>query len=405
MKKKNIGLIPKLIMAIIIGIVIGTYMPRELVQILVTASSLFSTFLKFVIPFIILGFVTAGIADLSSGAGKLLGATTIISYISTVIAGLLAFTLIKTLFPFFMDPSLASKIGDPEAGMLPAIFSIPLKPMIDVTAAIVFAFMMGLGISALRKNNKGEVLYKIAFDFQSIIQMVLAKAIIPLLPLYIAGTFANIAFAGQVMNILSVFWKVYIVVMSLHLIYVALQFTVAGMYAKKNPIEMMKNQIPAYLTAVGTQSSAAAIPVNVDCAEKNGISKQIREFVIPLCATIHLSGSIISIVSFSVAVLMMNGMDSGINIVLPYIMMLGIAMVAAPGAPGGAVMSALPFFPMVGIPADGGLASLIIALHITQDSFGTAANISGDNAIAVAVDALNNKWRKKENKRKSEKIA
>lgn len=405
MKKKNIGLIPKLIMAIIIGIVIGTYMPRELVQILVTASSLFSTFLKFVIPFIILGFVTAGIADLSSGAGKLLGATTIISYVSTVIAGLLAFTLIKTLFPFFMDPSLVSKIGDPEAGMLPAIFSIPLKPMIDVTAAIVFAFMMGLGISALRKNNKGEVLYKIAFDFQSIIQMVLAKAIIPLLPLYIAGTFANIAFAGQVMNILSVFWKVYIVVMSLHLIYVALQFTVAGMYAKKNPIEMMKNQIPAYLTAVGTQSSAAAIPVNVDCAEKNGISKQIREFVIPLCATIHLSGSIISIVSFSVAVLMMNGMDSGINIVLPYIMMLGIAMVAAPGAPGGAVMSALPFFPMVGIPADGGLASLIIALHITQDSFGTAANISGDNAIAVAVDALNNKWRKKENKRKSEKIA
>ncbi|CEO04940.1 sodium:dicarboxylate symporter [[Clostridium] sordellii] len=405
MKKKNIGLIPKLIMAIIIGIVIGTYMPRELVQILVTASSLFSTFLKFVIPFIILGFVTAGIADLSSGAGKLLGATTIISYVSTVIAGLLAFTLIKTLFPFFMDPSLTSKIGDPEAGMLPAIFSIPLKPMIDVTAAIVFAFMMGLGISALRKNNKGEVLYKIAFDFQSIIQMVLAKAIIPLLPLYIAGTFANIAFAGQVMNILSVFWKVYIVVMSLHLIYVALQFTVSGMYAKKNPIEMMKNQIPAYLTAVGTQSSAAAIPVNVDCAEKNGISKQIREFVIPLCATIHLSGSIISIVSFSVAVLMMNGMDSGINIVLPYIMMLGIAMVAAPGAPGGAVMSALPFFPMVGIPADGGLASLIIALHITQDSFGTAANISGDNAIAVAVDALNNKWRKKENKRKSEKIA
>ena len=401
MKKKNIGLIPKLIMAIIIGIVIGTYMPRELVQILVTASSLFSTFLKFVIPFIILGFVTAGIADLSSGAGKLLGATTIISYVSTVIAGLLAFTLIKTLFPFFMDPSLTSKIGDPEAGMLPAIFSIPLKPMIDVTAAIVFAFMMGLGISALRKNNKGEVLYKIAFDFQSIIQMVLAKAIIPLLPLYIAGTFANIAFAGQVMNILSVFWKVYIVVMSLHLIYVALQFTVSGMYAKKNPIEMMKNQIPAYLTAVGTQSSAAAIPVNVDCAEKNGISKQIREFVIPLCATIHLSGSIISIVSFSVAVLMMNGMDSGINIVLPYIMMLGIAMVAAPGAPGGAVMSALPFFPMVGIPADGGLASLIIALHITQDSFGTAANISGDNAIAVVIDYINDKMNKKEKTRKT----
>lgn len=405
MKKKKIGLIPKLIMAIVIGIAIGTFLPKSIVQVVVTISSLFSTFLKFVIPFIILGFVTAGIADLSSGAGKLLGVTTLIAYISTVVAGLLAFTLIKTLFPLFMDPSLASKIGDPEAGMLSPIFSIPLSPMIDVTAAIVFAFMMGLGISSLRKQNKGKVLYDIAFDFQGIIQMVLAKVIIPVLPLYIAGTFANIAYSGQVWNILSIFWKVYIVVMSLHLAYVAFQFILAGAYSKKNPIQLMKNQIPAYLTAVGTQSSAAAIPVNVDCAEKNGVSKQIREFVVPLCATIHLSGSIISIVSFSVAVLMMNGMDSSINIVLPYIMMLGVAMVAAPGAPGGAVMSALPFFPMVGIPADGGLSSLIIALHITQDSFGTAANISGDNAIAVAIDALNNKWNKKELKLKSNKSA
>ena len=405
MEKKKMGLIPKLIMAIVIGIGIGTFLPSSIVQIVVTISSLFSTFLKFVIPFIILGFVTAGIADLNSGAGKLLGITTLISYVSTIIAGLLSFTVIKTLFPLFMDPSLASKIGDPDAGALAPIFSIPLSPMVDVTAAIVFAFMMGLGISALRKNNKGKVLYDIAFDFQEIIQMVLGKVIIPLLPLYIAGTFANIAYSGQVWNILSIFWKVYIVVLSLHIIYVALQFIVAGAYAKRNPIELMKNQIPAYLTAIGTQSSAASIPVNVMCAEKNGVSKQIREFVVPLCATIHLSGSIISIVSFSVSVLMMNGMDSGINIVLPYIMMLGIAMVAAPGAPGGAVMSALSFFPMVGIPADGGLSSLIIALHITQDSFGTAANISGDNAIAVAIDALNNKWNKKEEKLSINKTA
>lgn len=290
MEKKKMGLIPKLIMAIVIGIGIGTFLPSSIVQIVVTISSLFSTFLKFVIPFIILGFVTAGIADLNSGAGKLLGITTLISYVSTIIAGLLSFTVIKTLFPLFMDPSLASKIGDPDAGALAPIFSIPLSPMVDVTAAIVFAFMMGLGISALRKNNKGKVLYDIAFDFQEIIQMVLGKVIIPLLPLYIAGTFANIAYSGQVWNILSIFWKVYIVVLSLHIIYVALQFIVAGAYAKRNPIELMKNQIPAYLTAIGTQSSAASIPVNVMCAEKNGVSKQIREFVVPLCATIHLSG-------------------------------------------------------------------------------------------------------------------
>ena len=198
------------------------------------------------------------------------------------------------------------------------------------------------------------------------------------------------------MNILCVFWRVYFIVIPLHLIYLVIQFTTAGAISKKNPFVMLKNQIPGYLTAVGTQSSAATIPVNVSCAEKNGVSKNIREFCVPLCATIHLSGSIISVTSFAVAVLMMNGMDYSITTVLPFILMLGIAMVAAPGAPGGAIMSALPFLPMIGIPSDGGLASLMIALYLTQDSFGTAANVSGDNAIAVIVDRLNNKWSKNE---------
>jgi len=181
-------------------------------------------------------------------------------------------------------------------------------------------------------------------------------------------------------------------------------FFVAGAYGGKNPIQLMKNQIPGYLTAVGTQSSAATIPVNVTCAEKNGVSKQIRDFVVPLCATIHLAGSMISITCFTVAVLMMNGMPHGLSVILPYIAMLGVAMVAAPGAPGGAIMSALPFLPMVGIPSDGGLASLMIALYLTQDSFGTAANISGDNAIAVIVDKINSKLSGKGNN-KNEKTA
>ena len=188
----------------------------------------------------------------------------------------------------------------------------------------------------------------------------------------------------------------------MHLIYITLQFVVAGVVTKKNPFTMLKNQIPGYLTAVGTQSSAATIPVNVECAKNNGVNKEIREFCVPLCATIHLSGSIISVTSFAVAVLMMNNMDFGISTLLPFILMLGIAMVAAPGAPGGAIMSALPFLPMIGIPSDGGLASLMIALYLTQDSFGTAANVSGDNAIAVVVDYINNKMNKKE---KSKKIA
>ena len=394
--KKKIGLVPKLIMGIIAGILIGQFAPEFLVRVLVTASSLFSSFLKFVIPFIIIGFVTAGIADLATGAGKLLGVTTGIAYGSTVIAGLIAFTVASVIFPSFIDPSVANSIGDPEAGMLSAIFSIPLNPMVDVTAAIVFAFTMGLGISALRNNGKGETLFNLFQEFQEIVTKTLSTVIIPLLPIYIAGTFANITYAGQVWNILGIFWRVYLIVIPLHLIYLVIQFTTAGAISKKNPFVMLKNQIPGYLTAVGTQSSAATIPVNVSCAEKNGVSKNIREFCVPLCATIHLSGSIISVTSFAVAVLMMNGMDYSITTVLPFILMLGIAMVAAPGAPGGAIMSALPFLPMIGIPSDGGLASLMIALYLTQDSFGTAANVSGDNAIAVIVDHLNNKWSKNE---------
>ncbi|RDY28586.1 dicarboxylate/amino acid:cation symporter [Romboutsia weinsteinii] len=397
--KKKIGLVPKLIMGIIAGILIGSFAPKLLVEVLVTASTLFSAFLKFVIPFIIIGFVTAGIADLATGAGKLLGVTTGIAYGSTVVAGLIAFTVASTIFPSFIDPSVANSIGDPEAGMLSAIFTIPLSPMVDVTAAIVFAFTMGLGISALRNNGKGETLFSIFQEFQEIVTKTLSTIIIPLLPVYIAGTFANITYAGQVWEILNVFWRVYLVVIPLHLIFIAVQFTAAGAVTGKNPLKLLKNQIPGYLTAVGTQSSAATIPVNVECAKNNGVSKQIREFCVPLCATIHLSGSIISVTSFAVAVLMMNGMDYSIGTILPFILMLGIAMVAAPGAPGGAIMSALPFLPMVGIPSDGGLASLMIALYLTQDSFGTAANVSGDNAIALVVDHLNKKWSKKENKK------
>ena len=395
MSKKKIGLVPKLIIGIIAGILIGSFAPEFLVKVLVTASSLFSAFLKFVIPFIIIGFVTAGIADLATGAGKLLGVTTGIAYGSTIVAGTLAFIVASLIFPSFIDPSVASQIGDPEAGMLESIFTIPLSPMVDVTAAIVFSFTMGLGISALRNNDKGEILYNLFQEFQEIITKVLSIIIIPLLPIYIAGTFANITYAGQVWNILSIFWRVYLVVIPLHIVYLVIQFTTAGFVTGKNPLKMLKNQTPGYLTAVGTQSSAATIPVNVECAKNNGVSKEIREFCVPLCATIHLSGSIISVTSFAVAVLMMNGMDHGFSTVFPFILMLGIAMVAAPGAPGGAIMSALPFLPMIGIPSDGGLASLMMALYLTQDSFGTAANVSGDNAIAAVVDHLNKKWSKK----------
>lgn len=387
-KKITIGLVPRLIIAIIIGIVIGqlSFIPDWFIRILVTLSSLFSSFLSFFIPLMIIGLVTKGIADLTEGAGKLLGITALTSYVSTLIGGTIAYFVAINLFPSFITVDLVEKITEAGGGVEP-FFAIPLEPIIDVTAAIVLAFMMGLSISWLRGIGSGEVLYKGIDEFEKIIVKVLEIVIVPLLPFYILGNFANMSRSGSVFAVLSIFWKVFLVVIIMHILYISLMFIVFGTYAGKNPFALIKNQIPGYMTAVGTQSSAATIPVNIECAKNNGVSEQIRNFVVPLCATIHLAGSMITITSCSTALLLMYDLPHGYGMIIGFIAMLGIAMVAAPGAPGGAIMSALPFLPMVGIATDA-MQQLMISLYLTQDSFGTAANISGDNAIAVFIDKI-----------------
>lgn len=392
--RKGLGLVPKLIIAIIIGILIGQagFINDSVIRILVTLSRLFSSFLNFIIPLMIIGFVVKGIADLTDGAGKLLAVTAATAYVSTIIAGVLSYFTSLTIFPRFITPDLVSKISGAGKGLEP-YFVLPLTPMLDVTSAIVFAFIMGLSISALRGKGKGNVLYEIFSDFEEIIVNVLNKVIIPLLPFYIAGNFADLSRSGTVFSVLSVFWKVFVVVIILHLLYVSLMFFVFGGFAGKNPIKLIRNQIPGYMTAIGTQSSAATIPVNLECARKNGVSEDIRNFVVPLCATIHLAGSMITITACATAVLLMYSLPMSFGTILGFIAMLGVSMVAAPGAPGGAIMSALPFLPMVGITTEV-LQQLMMTLYITQDSFGTAANVSGDNAIAVFIDKIYSKDRK-----------
>ena len=397
MRKFRIGLVSRLLIAIVLGIFAGFVLPEPIIKIAVTFSELFSKYLAFIIPLMIIGFVVAGISDLTQGAGKLLGITTLISYSSTIIAGTIAYIMASTVFPHIIDGSILAKIGNPEKGMLKPFFEIDLPPMLDVTSAVVFSFIMGLAISWLKsqKNDDGETIYKLFSDFSIIIVKVLSTSIIPVLPFYIFGTFANMAHSGGVFTIMSVFIKVFLCVLALHIAYLVALFAVSGVIGKKNPFQLLKNQIPGYITALGTQSSAATIPVNVECAKNNGVSEEIRDFVVPLCATIHMAGSIITITSCVTAVLMINNMAHSLSIMLPFIMTLGIAMVAAPGAPGGAIMSALPFLGMVGIVSTGPLGTMLIALYITQDSFGTAANVSGDNAIAVIVDTIYHKYIKK----------
>ncbi|MCC8190769.1 MAG: dicarboxylate/amino acid:cation symporter [Planctomycetes bacterium] len=390
--KRGIGLVPKLIIAIILGILFGSYAPEPFNRTVITASSLFSSFLRFVIPIMILAFVTVGIAELSEGAGKLLLITAGLAYSSTIVAGTIAYGTAITLFPSFITDSMDQFIGDPEAGMLSPFFTIPLRPIMDVTAAVVLAFILGVCISSMKGRKTGDYLYGMLRELSDIINTVLRRVIIPLLPLYICGTFVNMTVSGQTFAILNVLWKVFCTVITLHILYLIVLFVISGSIARKSPLQLMKNQIPGYLSAIGTQSSAATIPVNLECAKADGVSEQIRNFVIPLCANIHMAGSMITITCCVTSVLLMYKMPIHLGLIIPFIMTLGIAMVASPGAPGGSIMSALPFLPIVGIASDGALASLLIALYITQDSFGTACNVSGDNAISVVIQEIYQKY-------------
>ena len=346
-KKIKIGLVPKLIIAIIIGILFGQFLPEGFCRFVVTLSGFFSTFLKFVIPLMILAYVTMGIADLSQGAGKLLLITVALAYGSTLIAGSASYLVSSSLFPHFMSEGALDQIAATADASLTPFFSITLEPVMDTLSAVALAFVMGLCLSSMRGKEMGNSLYNGMSDFSKIIDKVLHTIIIPLLPLYICGTFTDMTISGKTFAILSILWKVFLVVIIMHLICITIQFLVAGTVSKKNPLTLIKNQIPGYTTALGTQSSAATIPVNLECAKKDGVCEQIRNFVVPLCANIHMAGSMIMITACATAVCLMNQLPISLATVIPFIMTLGIAMVASPGAPGGSIMTALPFLYMV----------------------------------------------------------
>lgn len=399
-KKFKIGLIPKLILAIIIGILFGSFMPEWFNRVVVTLSSIFSTFLSFIIPLMIVAYVTMGIANLRSGAGKLLIITVALAYVSTLIAGSASYFVSSSLFPSFMSEGALDQISATADVTLSSYFSLSIPPILNTLSAVTLAFVLGLCLSTMRGKTIGDTLYNGMEDFSAIIDRVLHAVIIPLLPLYICGTFTNMTYSGKTFAILGILWKVFLVVIAMHLIYIVIQFTIAGMLSGKNPIMLIRNQISGYATAIGTQSSAATIPVNLECAKKDGTLDEIANFVVPLCANIHMAGSMITITACATAVCFMYQMPISMATVVPFIMTLGIAMVASPGAPGGSIMTALPFLYMLFGPeagdVNGPICAIMVALYITQDSFGTACNVSGDNAIGVIVDTIYRKFIKKE---------
>lgn len=374
------GLIIKLILGIVAGTLIGLYTPDGVIQLLLTFKELFGQLLFFTIPLLILFFITSGIAGLPQNSGRMLGRTLAISYISTIAAGIFAFVIASAVVPLLGD--VANGTQSSSGALLESFITLKLPPVFDIMTALALAFIFGLGIAATRATQ----LKQLSDQGRDIIEVLLGKVIIPLLPFYIAGVFAQMAAAGTVFDTLKTFGFVLLMAVILHWVYIIAMYTLAGLKAGKNPASLIKNMLPAYVTALGTMSSAATIPVTLRCTKANQVNEDVANFAVPLCATIHLAGSTITIVSCTVAVMFLHNaleIPSFFDI-LPFILMLGVVMLAAPGVPGGAVMSAIGLLgSMMGFGETA--IALMIALYMAQDSFGTACNITGDGAIALFV--------------------
>lgn len=388
MKNFRISLLGQVLIAIAAGVLLGQFLPIPLARVFVTFNGLFGNFLNFAIPLIIIGLIIPAIADLGKGAGRLLLITALIAYGSTIFSGFFTYFTGEAIFPRLIAGSAqsAAAIDSSAATTLKPFFTVEMPAPFDIMTALLLSFCIGLGLSAIQ----GNTLRMAASDLRDIISLLIEKVIIPLLPLHIFGIFLNMTLSGQVASIISVFVKIILVIFVLHILLLLIQFSLAGLVARKNPLRLLKNMLPAYATALGTQSSAATIPVTLAQTLKNGVSKNIATFVIPLCATIHLSGSTMKITACAMAIMMMAGMPIHTLDFSGFILMLGITMVAAPGVPGGAIMAALGILEsMLGF--DETAQALMIALYIAMDSFGTACNVTGDGAIAVVVDRINGK--------------
>ncbi len=385
MKTFKIGLLPRILIAIVLGVLCGMFFPEWAVRCFVTFNSVFSHFLSFLIPLIIVGLVTPAIADIGKGAGKLLLITAMIAYGDTVFSGYLSYFVSTGIFPMLIDPAKATE-AVATAGEIEPFFTIEIPPLLDVMSALISAFVMGLGISFF----ESPTLKKCFDEFRDIVAKTIEVALIPILPLYIFSIFLNMSFTGQAWHIINVFITIIGVIFVMHVFLLVFQYCIAGVISRRNPFRALYNMLPAYFTALGTSSSAATIPVTLKQAKKNGVSEGIAGFVVPLCATIHLSGSAMKITACAVALLLMQGGNIDIGLFTGFILMLGVMMVAAPGVPGGAIMAALAVLQSIlGFTPD--QQAVMIALYITMDSFGTACNVTGDGAIALVIDRIYNR--------------
>lgn len=389
--KHKFGLLPKVLLAIALGIVFGLFVPEWFTRIALTFNNIFGNFLNFVIPLLILGLVAPGIADLGSKAGRLLVITAALAYAFTLFSGFGTFFTSLGVLPRLLGGTEMSAPGETAATPLQPFFTVEMPPLMGVMTALILAFVLGLGMAYIHSDKlKGMM-----DDFKLIIERVISKVIIPLLPFYIFGIFLSMTQSGQVSGILGIFLKLIVIIFVMTVVLLLIQFSIAGLVARQNPLKMLRTMMTAYMTALGTQSSAATIPVTLAHTVKIGVRPEVAGFVVPLCATIHLSGSMMKIVACSLAVMMLSGLDVSMGTYSGFILLLGITMIAAPGVPGGAIMAAIGLLEsMLGF--DENMIGLMIATYIAMDSFGTATNVTGDGAIAVIVNAIDSRMIRRE---------
>ena len=383
------GILVWVIAAIILASVLGSIriggnhlIPVGVGRVFATFSDIFSQFLSFAIPLIIIGLVTPAIADLGRGAGKWLGITTAFAYGSTLFSGFLTFLVCFSLFPRLLASTQLSSVDKPGSA-LESYFTIEMPPPLQVMTALLLSFVVGIGLSMVPRG----VLRKGFIEFRAIITRLIETIIVPLLPLHIFGIFLNLTYTGEAISVIRTLLRVVVVVLVLEVVILLTQFCVAGAVARRNPIKALLTMMPAYLTALGTSSSAATIPVTLRQTKKNGVSEAVASFTVPLCATIHLAGSTSKIFAFAFAIVLTQGLSVSPVQWVGFIFMLGITMVAAPGVPGGAIMAATGLLSsMLGF--NEAQVGLMIATYIALDSFGTATNVTGDGAIAMIVDRV-----------------
>ncbi|MCM1110528.1 MAG: dicarboxylate/amino acid:cation symporter [Clostridium sp.] len=389
-KKRHIGLLPKIIIAIVAGIAIGWIAPAWVGAAGATFNEIFGSLLGYLVPLIIVGFVTPAIAELGNKAGKLLVFTALLAYVATLCAGLTSYFIGDHVFPSLIPGDMGLVAVEDSPTDPQPWFRMPIPALMPVMTALVTAFMLGLGIAYCRATTINAA----AVEFRAIMVKTINRVVIPLLPIYILCIFMNMTIAGKVGAILAAFAKIIVVIFLIHILVLVIQFVIASLFNHRNPLKMLWNMMPAYFTALGTQSSAATIPVTLRQTVKMGVSEEIAGFTVPLCATIHMSGSTLKIVACAMALMIMQHIPYDFGLFIHFIALLGITIVAAPGIPGGAIMASLGLLSSV-LGFSDAQNAMMIALYIAMDSFGTACNVTGDGALAVIVDFFFGDKRKK----------